>query len=64
LIGANKLWEKAFQVECAGEEKNTETFDLLFNKVKVVCNKLMLFLFKVNWMEIPKEHDFNKQQAG
>jgi len=64
MIGANKLREKAYQLECAGEERNTEVFDSLFNDIKEDFDKVMAFLSEANWVEIAKEHDHNKQQVG
>jgi CheY-like chemotaxis protein/HPt (histidine-containing phosphotransfer) domain-containing protein len=64
LIGASRLREKAYQLECAGEEKNIEAFDLLFKDVKENFGKLMLFLSEANWVEMAKGQNCNKQQVG
>lgn len=64
MIGANRLRENARQLECAGEERNTEVFDSLFNDVKEDCDKVMAFLSEENWLETAKKHDCNKQQVG
>jgi two-component system sensor histidine kinase/response regulator len=64
LIGADKLREKAYQLECAGEQNNIEIFDLLFQEVKEDFDKLMLFLSEANWMEMAKENDYKKQHVG
>ncbi len=63
MIGANRLRENARQLECAGEERNTEVFDSLFNDVKEDCDKVMAFLSEENWLETAKKHDCSKQQT-
>jgi signal transduction histidine kinase/CheY-like chemotaxis protein/HPt (histidine-containing phosphotransfer) domain-containing protein len=63
LIGANLLRQKAYQLECAGKERNTEAFDSLFDDVKEDFDKLMTFLSEENWMEMAKEHAMNKQDV-
>lgn len=64
MIGANQLHPKAYQLECAGKQNNTEVFDSLFDETKKDFDEVMAFLSKANWMEMAKEHDSNKQQVG
>lgn len=64
MIGANQLHAKAYQLECAGKQKNTEVFDFLFDEIKKDFNEVIAFLSKANWMEIAKEHALHKQQVG
>jgi len=64
MIGANRLRENARQLECAGEVKMIEAFDLFFKGIKEDFDKVVTFLSEANWVEIAKEHDHNKQQVG
>jgi HPt (histidine-containing phosphotransfer) domain-containing protein len=62
MIGATRLRQTAYELECAGEQKNTDTFDLLFENLKGDYDKLILFLSEENWAQITKEHYLNKQR--
>ncbi len=54
MIGANRLSQKACELECAGEEKNIDTFDPLFEGLKADYDKLILFLSEENWAVLVK----------
>lgn len=64
MIGANQLHPKAYQLECAGKQNDTDVFDSLFDEIKKDFDEVMAFLSKENWMETAKEHDSKKQQVG
>ncbi len=64
MIGANQLHPKAYQLECAGKQNDTDVFDSLFDDIKKGFDEVMAFLSEANWVEIAKEHDRNKQQVG
>jgi len=64
MIGAEELRKKASRLECAGEEGDTEAFDLLFDDIKKDFDKLVKFLSERDWVETAKQQDNKKQQAG
>ena len=50
-IGAKKLAEFAYQLECAGRDKNMQDVPVLFNTVQDEYSRLTLFLSQPNWLE-------------
>jgi CheY-like chemotaxis protein/HPt (histidine-containing phosphotransfer) domain-containing protein len=60
-IAAAQLQEKSRLLEFAAKEKNTETFESLFNDVKKEYDSLMSFLSKENWRQIAKEQNCTQQ---
>lgn len=63
LIGAEQLRQRAWQLECAGAERNTAAFEVLFDETKEEFDKLMSFLSRADWVETAKEHHCSRQQA-
>lgn len=51
-IGANKLADFAYQLECAGRDKNMNDVPVLFNAVQDEYSRLTLFLSQPNWLEM------------
>jgi signal transduction histidine kinase/DNA-binding NarL/FixJ family response regulator/HPt (histidine-containing phosphotransfer) domain-containing protein len=51
-IGAKKLADVAYQLECAGRDKNMRDVPLLFSAVQDEYSRLTLFLAQPNWMEM------------
>jgi signal transduction histidine kinase/DNA-binding response OmpR family regulator len=54
-IGAKKLAEFAYQLECAGRDKNMQDVPVLFNTVQDEYSRLTLFLSQPNWIELAKK---------
>jgi signal transduction histidine kinase/CheY-like chemotaxis protein/HPt (histidine-containing phosphotransfer) domain-containing protein len=50
-IGAKKLAEFAYQLECAGRDKNMQDVPVLFNTIQDEYSRLTLFLSQPNWLE-------------
>lgn len=63
LIGAEQLRQRAGQLECAAQEKNTAAFEALFGETKEEFDKLMSFFSRADWIETAKEYHCNRQQA-
>ena len=53
-IGAKRLADLAYQLECAGRDKKMVDIPLLFSSVQDEYSKLTLFLRQPNWMELAK----------
>lgn len=53
-IGAKKLADFAYQLECAGRDKNMTDVPVLFSTVQDEYSRLTLFLSQPNWMEMAK----------
>lgn len=53
-IGAKKLAEKAYLLECAGRDKHMEEVPTLFAAVQDEYGKLTLFLSQPDWLELLK----------
>jgi len=54
-IGAEKLADIAYRLECAGRDKNFEHVPELFNSIQDEYGKLSLFLSQPDWMEQAKQ---------
>jgi signal transduction histidine kinase/DNA-binding response OmpR family regulator len=54
-IGARKLAEFAYQLECAGRDKNMQDVPVLFNAVQDEYSRLTLFLSQPNWFEMARD---------
>ena len=54
VVGADKLAEKAYQLECEGKENNADAFADIFEDLKVEFEKLKSFLALPNWIELAK----------
>ncbi|MFA5424742.1 MAG: response regulator, partial [Phycisphaerae bacterium] len=50
-IGAKKLADYAYQLECAGRDKNMNDVPVLFSTVQDEYSRLTLFLSQPNWLE-------------
>jgi len=59
-IGATRLPDAAYRLECAGQEKDTATAASLFDEVKNEFEKLVSFLSEADWIERAKQQK-NKQ---
>jgi signal transduction histidine kinase/DNA-binding NarL/FixJ family response regulator/HPt (histidine-containing phosphotransfer) domain-containing protein len=53
-IGAKKLADFAYQLECAGRDKNMQDAPVLFSAVQDEYSRLTLFLSQPNWMDIAR----------
>lgn len=53
-IGAKRLGEIAYKLECAGRDKLMDRIPNLFNELQDEYSKLTLFLSQPNWMELAK----------
>jgi signal transduction histidine kinase/CheY-like chemotaxis protein/HPt (histidine-containing phosphotransfer) domain-containing protein len=60
-IGANRLPEAAYRLECAGQEKDIAKAASVFNDVQSEFEKLVTFLSKADWIEIAKQQKNDKQ---
>jgi len=59
-IGAKKLADFAYKLECAGRDKNMQDVPVLFSVVQDEYSRLTLFLSQPNWMEMAQaEHERN-----
>ena len=56
-IGAKKLADIAYQLECAGRDKNMRDVPLLFSTVQDEYSRLTLFLSQPNWLDLAKNAD-------
>jgi CheY-like chemotaxis protein/HPt (histidine-containing phosphotransfer) domain-containing protein len=54
-IGAKRLGDIAYKLECAGRDKDMDNIPELFNKLQDEYSKLALFLSQPNWMELAKK---------
>ncbi len=54
-IGARRLGDIAYKLECAGRDKNMDNIPEQFNKLQDEFSKLMLFLSQPDWMELAKK---------
>jgi len=53
-VGAKRLSDIAYQMECAGRDGNIETAVATFEGLKTEVEKVTTFLSQKNWMEIAK----------
>ena len=53
-IGAKKLADIAYQLECAGRDKDMSNVPVLFNTVQDEYSQLKLLLSQPNWIELTK----------
>jgi two-component system sensor histidine kinase/response regulator len=53
-IGAKRLSETAFRLECAGQQDDIEAAIPLFNELKTELEKVITFLSRADWIEIAK----------
>jgi len=53
-MGATRLTELAYQLECAGRDGDRDKIETLFPQVQAEFNRVVEFLSKDNWMEIAK----------
>ena len=60
-IGAKKLAEFAYQLECAGRDKNMLDVPVLFSTVQDEYSRLTLFLSQPNWMEQARDSAQNQE---
>jgi len=60
-IGAKKLAEFAYQLECAGRDKNMLDVPVLFSTVQDEYSRLTLFLSQPNWMEQARDCAQNQE---
>jgi signal transduction histidine kinase/CheY-like chemotaxis protein/HPt (histidine-containing phosphotransfer) domain-containing protein len=60
-IGASRLPDAAYRLECAGQEKDIATAASAFKDVQSKFEKLVTFLSKADWMEIAKQQINNKE---
>ena len=56
-IGAKTLSEKAFLLECAGEQRNMTVSTGLFEQVRKEFDRLALFLSQPDWIEKAKQQE-------
>ncbi len=56
-IGAKKLAEFAYQLECAGRDKNMLDVPVLFSTVQDEYSRLTLFLSQPNWIELAQNEN-------
>jgi len=56
-MGATRLSEKAYHLECAGEERDMVTAVVFLEQVKDEFEKVRLFLSKDDWIEIAKQEE-------
>jgi len=60
-IGANRLSETAYRLECAGQKKDIAEAGSLFDDVRSEFEKLVSVLSQADWIEIAKQQENNKQ---
>jgi CheY-like chemotaxis protein/HPt (histidine-containing phosphotransfer) domain-containing protein len=60
-IGAKRLSETAYRLECAGQKKDTAEAASLFDDVQSEFEKLTAFLSEADWIETAKQQENNKQ---
>ena len=53
-IGAKRLGDVAYKLECAGRDKDMEHIPELFNQIQDEYSKLTLFLSQPNWINLAK----------
>lgn len=56
-IGAKKLADVAYQLECAGRDKNMRDVPVLFSAVQDEYSRLTLFLSQPNWLDLARNAD-------
>ena len=54
-VGAKRLSQKAYRLECAGEEKNMAEMESLLEQVQEEYEKMAAFLSQPGWMEAVKQ---------
>ncbi|MHC4365341.1 MAG: CBS domain-containing protein [Planctomycetota bacterium] len=66
-VAAAKLAEKAYLLECIGDEKDIETAASLFDDLRDEFGKVISFLSEDDWIEVAKQQENSKkieQMAG
>ncbi len=53
-VGANRLSDIAYRLECVGRENDVEAAAPLFDKLKTELEKVVTFLSRTDWIEIAK----------
>jgi two-component system sensor histidine kinase/response regulator len=53
-IGAKRLSESAYRLECAGQKNDIEATIPLFNELKAELEKVVTFLSRTDWIDIAK----------
>ncbi len=61
-VGAERLSQKAYRLECAGEDKNIAAAALLLDDIREEFEKVAAFLSQPDWIEIAKDQENNKQR--
>ncbi|MBW8039355.1 MAG: Hpt domain-containing protein [Planctomycetes bacterium] len=60
-MGATGLSEKAYRLECAGDEKDIETAASLLGDVEDEFEKVTTFLSESDWIEAARQQQENRQ---
>ena len=55
-IGAVELSQRAYQLECAGRDKNIEQAIVLFEQIQEEYEKIISFLSQSNWIELAMQN--------
>ena len=63
-VGAKRLSDIAYQLECAGRENNVEPAKPFFDKLKVEIEKVVAFLSQADWIEVAKQQSGNKEKQS
>lgn len=61
-VGAARLSQTAYQLECAARKKDMATAASIFEDVQAELEKVMSFLSRADWIETAKQQE-NKEQA-
>ena len=62
MMGATRLSERAYQLECVDEERDMVTAVVLLEQVKDEFEKVRLFLSKDGWIEKAKKQENTKTE--
>ncbi len=61
-VAAKELAERAYRLECAGDEKDIDTAALFFDDFKNEFNKVIAFLSETDWVDKAKQQQGRKTQ--
>jgi len=54
-VGAQSLADIAYDLECAGQDSDMDTFEALFDAVEAELKKVVTFLSRPDWMDVAKQ---------
>lgn len=59
-MGAKLLSQAAYQLECAGRERNEQIFAALFLRIQTEFDRVAAFISRDDWMDIAKQKSMTK----